>query len=289
MKHVLSFDVEHWYDGNLGRQWAWRPGPGDGRLEREVSDLLELLGEHRVRATFFILGEVAVSHPDVVRAIAAAGHEVACHGFNHTLIRENSPSQYGDDVKRARAVLQDLSGQAVAGFRAPTFSLDQRVPWAVAALLAAGFTYDSSVFPMRTPLYGEPDAPRQPFWLVGPGGERLLELPPAVARPAGVPLPYGGGVYWRVLPLWLLHRLLDAGPGWQVTYLHPWELNERPLALPRALPAWPRLYLRAGVAGARRKLQSLLQAHEFVPFAERLASLDLNALPTYALAGGAAA
>lgn len=117
MEHVLSFDVEHWYDGNLGREWAWRSGPGDGRLEWENDDLLSLLADSGVKATFFILGEVAVSHPDVVRRIAAAGHEIGCHAFDHTLVRDNEPEQYLADLKRARATLQDLSGQEVAGDR----------------------------------------------------------------------------------------------------------------------------------------------------------------------------
>lgn len=286
MSHILSFDVENWFDGNLHRQWTVRPDFTDNRVENELARVLELLDEAGTKATFFMLGSLVDSHPHLVRAVAAHGHEVACHAQEHLLLRESNRSRYLAGLRRARTRLQDLSGQSVAGHRAPSWSLDRGVPWAPEVILAAGFTYDSSIFPMRTPLYGEPSLPATPFWLTTPTGGRLLELPPAVWRYGPVSLPFGGGIYWRLLPLWLVLRLLRQAKTPQVTYLHPWELNQAAIALPPELPWLPRLALRHGVAGAEARLIKLLRAVPFVPFRAVLPTWQTQPdLPILALAG----
>lgn len=268
-RHILSFDVENWFDGNL-HQWEHPPARPDRRLPEEMSLLLDLLGQHGVRATFFVLGTVAEDHPEIVRRIAAAGHEVACHALTHDLVHSQAATQYLDRLRQCRALLQDLSGQPVVGHRAPSWSIDRRVPWATDVLLDAGFTYDSSIFPMRTPLYGEPTFPSTPYWLMGRAGRRLLELPPAVRRLGPLTLPYGGGFYWRALPLWLIRSLLAQAEGAQVTYLHPWELNASPIHLPEPVPLLARLVMRYGISRMQRRLDRLLHRFSFEPFASAL-------------------
>lgn len=266
-RHGLSIDVENWYDGNLHRRWTWRPSSPDRRVLVETHDVLDLLAQSGTKATFFVLGRVAAQHPNLVSEIAGQGHEVGCHSFDHVLLREYRPEQLLTDLRRARSLLQDLSGQPVDGYRAPTWSVDRRVPWSVKIIAEAGFSYDSSIFPLRTPFYGEPGLPNRPFWLAVPGGGRLLELPPAVRRFRSVGLPFGGGLYWRALPLGLILALLEGARIPQVTYLHPWELNPIPPPIPPATPWLPHLVLRWGTGGARGKLKRLLERLRFEPLA----------------------
>jgi polysaccharide deacetylase family protein (PEP-CTERM system associated) len=285
IRHGLSFDVEHWYDGNLHREWTGRFHP-DGRLPQEVDQVLDLLAQFSVTATFFILGQAAVDHPEVVRRIATAGHEVGCHAYDHRMLCEVTPDVYRAGVAKCRALLQDLTGQPVRGHRAPSWSLDRRVPWAIDVLLEAGFGYDSSIFPARTPLYGEPAAPIGPHWLSAPSGARILELPPAVLRAGPLALPYGGGAYWRLLPLWLIKLLLRRGRAPRVTYLHPWELNPVPAPVPADLPWFPRSVMHWGVQTAQGKLHGLLSAFSFVPMDQLIPDLEgRGPLPTYTLTG----
>jgi polysaccharide deacetylase family protein (PEP-CTERM system associated) len=276
--------VENWFDGNLHRRWTYQPERHDTRLLSETSALLELLEGYHVQATFFILGTVARDHADLVRRIAGAGHEIASHAWTHDVLRDSTPQRYLDGLHRSRAVLQDLSGQPVLGHRAPSWSIDRGVPWAIEALLEAGFAYDSSVFPMKTPLYGEPGFPTTPCWLAGRDGTRLLEFPPAVRRFGPLSVPFGGGLYWRLLPLWGVEYLLRHANTPAVTYLHPWELNAEPIALPPALPLMPRLALRYGVRTAGRRFAALLENHSFEPFRTALARWNqTDSLPIVSL------
>lgn len=284
-QHILSFDVENWFDGNLHRRWTHQPGRRDERLVSEVADLLDILERHRVTATFFILGTVATDHPDVVRRIAAAGHEVGSHSWTHEMIGSLTPERYLSGLVRSRKLLQDLSGQPILGHRAPSWSLDRRVAWAVDCLQTAGFTYDSSVFPMRTPLYGVSGFPTSPCWLAA-GGARMLEFPPAVRHFGPLPAPFGGGLYWRLLPAWSVKFLLGRATGPEVTYLHPWELNSDPLALPPDLPVIPRVALRYGVGRARQRLIDLLGTYSFGPFAPVIPLwTNMDGLPTVSWEG----
>nr|WP_280842909.1 polysaccharide deacetylase family protein [Pararoseomonas baculiformis] len=230
--------------------------------------LMDLLDESGARGTFFILGEVADSAPALVREIAARGHEVASHNQTHRSLEELGPSRLRQEAFRARARLQDLSGQAVPGFRAPYFSVTPRTEWAAEVLLEAGHSYSSSVLPARGFLHGHPGAPRQPFaWPCG-----LLELPAPVARLGPMHLPALGGMYLRYLPGFDLRRILPRleGPlAW--TYCHPYDIDaaepfhRRP---GHALAACVFLWANRGVSA--RRLRALLAGRASVPLAERL-------------------
>lgn len=261
--HALSFDIENWYDGTLHRD-DYR-GPMDERVVPETEWILQTLARSGTRATFFVLGRVALRQPGLVTAIANAGHEIASHGFDHRLIYHLRPAELLDELRRSRSLLQELSNQPVLGFRAPTWSLDQRsLSWAPEVIVRAGFRYDSSIFPMKTPFYGIAHTPRHPWRHRG----GLIELPPAVAGFGPLRIPFGGGIYWRLLPTGLISLLMNRSDGPAVFYLHPWELNPDPVPATQGIRPLARWVLRTGVGGAGRSLEKLLSGHRFAPIAE---------------------
>ena len=267
--HGLSFDVENWYDGNLHN--GPYLGPTDQRVRAETLHLLDVLQSLGVKATFFTLGKVARQYPELIRAIAAGGHEVACHGWDHSLVWRREPAALYQDLARARGVLQDLSGQAVAGFRAASWSINREaLAWVPPLLMRVGFQYDSSVFPAWTPLYGIAGAPRSPWWHDLGDGQRLAELPPAVTAGVGghFRLPFGGGVYWRALPQRLIRRLIARAAQPLVLYLHPWELN--PAGVPQgvSLGLLERLVVSHGVARCEESLRFVLRTFAVAPLRE---------------------
>jgi polysaccharide deacetylase family protein (PEP-CTERM system associated) len=186
--------------------------------------LLDVLEERAIRGTVFVVGELAGSHPELVRAAAAQGHEIGLHGHRHLPLPELGPAELGDDLRRGKAALEDLTGAPVVGFRAPYFSLTPQVPHVPDLLAEAGFTYSSSVLPATSPLYGWRGAPVTPFrW---PSG--VLELPVPVAAIAGRGLPFLGGVYLRLLPPPVVRAAL-ATAGRRLllwTYCHPYDFDD---------------------------------------------------------------
>jgi polysaccharide deacetylase family protein (PEP-CTERM system associated) len=191
-----------------------------------VDRALELFAAAGVKATFFTLGWVAERHPQVVRRIAEAGHEVASHGMRHVRVRAQTREEFRMDVATAKKLLEDVSGQAVRGYRAASWSIDERTPWAHRTLAEAGYEYSSSLFPIQHDHYGVPNAPTQPFYIDSAG---ILEIPATTTRLAGRNVPAAGGGYFRLLPLrasiWLMRRVLRAGTAPAVFYFHPWELD----------------------------------------------------------------
>jgi len=227
--NALTVDVEDYFQVSalapyIGReQW-------DGiacRVERNVDFILELFARFDARATFFTLGWVAQRYPALVRRIADAGHEVASHGFAHRRATEQSPAEFLEDIRLARALLEDIVGAPVVGYRAPSFSVGPANAWAFDCIAEAGYRYSSSVYPIRHDHYGVPDGSRFPYRSTG----SLMELPIATVRVCGSNWPAGGGGYFRLLPYrvsrWSLGRInaRDGQPA--VFYFHPWELDPR--------------------------------------------------------------
>jgi polysaccharide deacetylase family protein (PEP-CTERM system associated) len=200
----------------------------ESRVCRNTERLLSIFAEHHVLATFFVLGWVAERFPGLVRTIAGAGHEVASHGYAHRLVYEMTPSQFLDDLRRAKAAIEDACGRPVQGYRAPSYSITRQSLWALDILAAEGYLYDASVFPIHHDRYGIPDWPRSVSRIPRPGG-LLWELPGSTVRWAGMNLPIGGGGYFRWLPYaWTRTgiRYLNAREGQPVTfYVHPWEID----------------------------------------------------------------
>src|SRR5579863_8927844 len=167
------------------------------RVEGNVDRLLELFHEHGVRATFFVLGWIGERYPKLIRRIAAAKHEIASHGYHHTRADGQTRAGFQQDVQASKALLEDITGVSVIGYRAPSFSIVKSNLWAFEILDREGYAYSSSVYPIRHDLYGIPNAPRFPFY---PGGGRLLEIPLSTVTRAGLNLPCAGGGFFRLLP-----------------------------------------------------------------------------------------
>lgn len=274
--HALSVDVEDWFQvlnmaGVVDRaDWD--------RLELRCGDstrrLLDLLARHSARGTFFFLGWIAERLPDLVREVAAAGHEIGSHGYDHRLLDELGPQGFAEDLRRTAEVLRQITGARPKVFRACTWSVTARTPWAVDALLDSGIELDSSIFPVRHPDYGVPAAPASPYRLAAAAGE-LVEFPPLVLHALGRRWPVGGGGYLRLFPLLLLRRGLRQQerlgfPG--CVYVHPWEVDpgqpRRRLGLLRGFRHYVNLSSTLG------KLDRLLR--EF-PFAGLRAALESRA------------
>ena len=224
----MSVDVEDYFQvqafaGIVDRD-AWDSIPC--RVEANMDRLLTQFARAGVTATFFTLGWVAERYPEVVRRIVREGHELASHGYGHQLVHSLTPAQFREDLVRAKGVLESTGGVAVAGYRAPTFSIGPRNPWAFDVLEETGHRYSSSVYPVKHDLYGVPDAPRFPY---RPGAGALVEIPMTTLRLGGRNLPISGGGYFRLMPYLLFRTLLrrfhaaDNRPG--VFYFHPWEID----------------------------------------------------------------
>jgi polysaccharide deacetylase family protein (PEP-CTERM system associated) len=197
------------------------------RVEHNVARILGLLDDAGIHATFFTLGWIARRYPTMVRQIVAGGHELASHGDAHLRASDQTPAEFAHDVSTSKQVLEQISGQRISGYRAPSFSIGAGNLWTLDALLAAGYRYSSSIYPIRHDHYGMPNAPRFAFY---PNGEQgLLELPISTVRLLRRNLPAGGGGYFRLFPYALSRSLLrhinfhDRQAG--IFYFHPWELD----------------------------------------------------------------
>lgn len=253
----LSFDVEEYFHieaaAGVIRREEWNNWPS--RVERNVERILELLNRYRRRATFFVLGDVAAKHPQMVRRMAQEGHEIASHGMMHDRLHRLDARAFREEIEGCKKMLEDQSQQAVLGYRAPTFSLVPQTAWAIDVLAELGFVYDSSIFPVRHPWYGVPGAPREPFYVQGVGGARILEVPPLVWHVAGRNVAVAGGGYFRLLPAWFMRAGLrqaerEGRPA--VLYFHPWEFDPQMPRMPLSLTGRIRTYM-----GLRRSLARL--------------------------------
>lgn len=258
--NALTVDVEDYFQvqalaGAIDRA-TWEGWPR--RVEANTARLLDMFAAAGVHATFFTLGWVAERHGTLVRRIVAEGHELASHGYGHELIDRIGAAAFRADVVRARAILEDAAGVAVAGYRAPTFSLGTRTPWAHTILAEAGYRYSSSIYPVRHDLYGSPDAPRAPHEVAG---GRLWELPMTTLQLRGRNMPISGGGWFRLLPYAVyrlgLRRYLAAGDQPAIFYTHPWEFDP---GQPRVGGIGWRSRLRhyTGLASAEARLRRLV-------------------------------
>jgi polysaccharide deacetylase family protein (PEP-CTERM system associated) len=266
-QHALTIDVEDYFqvtalDKCVQRaDWSRLPS----RVLRNTCRVLDLLARTTTRATFFVLGWVAQHHPQVVREIQAAGHEIGSHSYWHHLVYTQTPAEFRSDLRRSRDVLEDLTGHKITHYRAPTFSITAQSLWALDILTEEGFTLDASIFPIRHDRYGIPDAPRQLHRRSTATGH-LWEFPPTVASFGRIRLPVGGGGYFRLMPLSLTRRLWrrcqreSLAP--RMFYFHPWEIDSE---LPRVagmsrLNAWRH---HVNVQATERKLETMLREFRF--------------------------
>jgi polysaccharide deacetylase family protein (PEP-CTERM system associated) len=225
----MTIDVEDYFQvsafaGAISRDsWPTR----ECRVEANIERILGILAAGNAKGTFFTLGWIAERYPQMVRRIVADGHELASHGYGHLRASDQTRAEFMDDISRSKTILEDLGGQAVLGYRAPSFSIGPGNLWALDALQEAGYRYSSSIYPIQHDHYGMPDAPRFAFHPNGSDG--LLEVPITTVRVGQRNLPAGGGGYFRLLPYALSRRLMrrvnreDGQPA--IFYFHPWELD----------------------------------------------------------------
>lgn len=267
MRNALSVDVEDWFQVGAFEttidKASW-----DGRLhrvERNTDAVLALFDEAGVRGTFFTLGWIAARYPALIRRIADAGHEIASHGWDHLRVFRMTPAQFADDLGRSRAAIEDAAGQAITGYRAPSFSIDLRTPWAHGVLAEAGYAYSSSVAPVVHDHYGWPEAPRFAFRPLA--DSNLLELPVTTVKVAGRNFAAGGGGFFRLFPYhlsrWAIREVNRNEKRPAVFYFHPWEIDpEQPRVAEAPLKSRLRHYTNLDkMAG---KLRKLLRDFEWV-------------------------
>jgi polysaccharide deacetylase family protein (PEP-CTERM system associated) len=272
VRHFFTVDVEEYFQVAALAPWApmQRWETFESRVEAQIARLLELLARHDARATFFTVGWVAERHPAMIRAIAAAGHELASHTWDHRKITEQTPAAFRESIRRTKQVLEDIGGHPVVGFRAPSYSIVRGTEWSLDLLLEEGHRYDSSLFPVRRRGYGYVGGLRDPYWVDRPAG-RIAEIPPATLRVGPMTLPAAGGAYFRLLPYALVRAALRSAESRSVPgtfYIHPWEYDPRQPRL--AVPMLTRLRHYGRLGGVWPRLERLLGEFRFSAIADAL-------------------
>ena|GEM_PF-22096 len=278
--NVFSVDVEDYFHvqafADRIRRDDW--GHYAPRVVRNTRTVLDLLDRHQTRATFFVLGWVADRHPDLVRDIRRAGHEIGCHSYWHRLVYEQTPDEFRDDLRLATDVLQQITGEAVTSYRAPSFSITERSLWALDVLIDEGYRIDSSIYPVHHDTYGMPGLNPAPHVLARPAG-RLIEFPPAVRRKWWFNIPVAGGGYFRLLPGRLsLHWLRNINRKEDrpvMFYIHPWELDPEQPRIKTSRKSRFRHYQNLHTTVP--KLERLLKAMAFQPLHDMLQHFDVAA------------
>ena len=224
--NALTIDVEDYFQVSAfaphipRSEWPIR----ECRVERNVDRILAMLDQNGTKATFFTLGWIAERYPELIRRIVAEGHELASHGYGHERASEQTAAAFFADINLAKLILEDLAGQEVKGYRAPSFSIGQNNLWAFDCLERAGYLYSSSIYPIRHDHYGMPDAPRHAHAVGG-----LLEVPATTLRFLNRNWPASGGGYFRLMPYglsrWMLRRVNHVDQLAAVFYFHPWEID----------------------------------------------------------------
>lgn len=269
MRHILSFDVEEhfqvsafWSDARR-RQWDRL----ESRVQQNTIRLAELLTQADTKATFFILGWVAERHPEMVKALAKQGHEIASHGYGHELVTSQTDREFRDDVRRSKHILEDLTGERVFGYRAPSFSITDRTPWALPILVEEGYLYDSSINArfQRSENVDKKSGMREVVTTAG----NIFEVPLPTASLCGIQLPIAAGGYFRLLPYFasrMFLRQLEKAGTQLVMYLHPWEIDPDQPRMNGRLVSKFRHYLN--LKKTEPRLQCLLRDFSFAPVVE---------------------
>jgi polysaccharide deacetylase family protein (PEP-CTERM system associated) len=270
--HVLSVDVEDYYmveafASSISRQ-DWDKWPS--RVVDSTRRTLELFDKHNVKATFFFVGWVAEKFPELVREVHSQGHELACHSYWHRTVYSLTPEEFRRDTRQAVRAIEDASGVGVRGYRAPSWSIVKHCTWALDILGEEGFTYDSSIYPIRHDLYGVPGAKRFPYIHKCANGSALEEFPPATVRILGQNFPGAGGGYLRIFPMaytrWMFRKFEEAYGERVIVYLHPWELDPGQPRISHTIKSRLRHY--TNLEEMKGRLDQILQMYQFGSFSE---------------------
>jgi polysaccharide deacetylase family protein (PEP-CTERM system associated) len=276
MKNALTIDLEEYFQihvlSRLIEPRTWENLPSS--VVENTRRILELLKGKGVSATFFCLGWIAEHHRDLIREIQECGHEIACHGYSHQAIYRQDRQEFRNDVTRAKGILEDITGERVLGYRAPTYSITEKTLWALDVLEELGFRYDSSIFPIYHDNYGIPGAPRFPHRIQG---STLVEFPITTIRLGPLNLPISGGGYFRLLP----YPLIKLGLGSMrsssipfIFYLHPWEINPETPFVP-GMNLFSRFRTYTGIQSAYQRFSQLIDDFPFAPVHEVLQEMGM--------------
>ncbi len=282
MVNALTIDVEDYFHvhafAGVVSPVDWDSYPS--RVERNTLRLLEILAKRSVRGTFFILGWVAERCHDLVKQILRAGHEIGCHGYAHRVIYAGNESDFRNDVRRAKHIIEDAAGIRVKSYRAPSYSITSETLWALEILAEEGFENDSSIFPVVHDTYGIPGAPRFPHVKELSSGKKLKEFPPSTVRLCGLNWPVAGGGYLRMFPYeitaWAIRRINRTEKQPAMVYLHPWEIDTEQ---PRIAAPWLSQFRHyQNLSTTEKKCARLLDEFSWAPMEELLCT-NGNAAP----------
>lgn len=275
--HAMTIDVEDYYHvaafGNVINPADWAQWPS--RVEHNTQRLLALFDEAGIQASFFVLGWVAERYPELIKTIAAQGHEIASHGYSHQLIYSQTQNTFRDETAKSKQILEDVIGMPVTGYRAASYSITQQSLWALDILGELDFTWDSSIFPVHHDRYGIAGSPRQPYVINTSGGQQITEFPLTTASVFGQSIPAAGGGYFRQYPYalsrWLFNRASANSTVPQIFYLHPWEIDPEQPRIPGA-SAFSRFRHYTNLHRCEARLKQLLADFNFTTVSNSLAN-----------------
>lgn len=279
--HAMTVDVEDYYHvaafGQVIRPDEWDQWPS--RVEANTDRLLQLFDDAGIHITFFILGWVADRYPALVKRIHQQGHEIASHGFSHQLIYRQTPDVFREETARSKDILEALTGEAILGYRAASYSITHKSLWALETLADLGFQWDSSIFPTRHDNYGIPGSPEEPYRLKTESGNVLTEFPLTTAKVFGQAIPAAGGGYFRQYPYALSRWLFDRASLNQtmprIFYLHPWEIDPQQPRVPNA--SWFSNFRHyTNLDKCLPRLERMLQDFKFGTISQSLGSVNIQ-------------
>ncbi len=291
MLNAMTVDVEDWFQVSVLRQAIsyedWQRQ--ESRILPNICRILKLFEEHDVTATFFVLGWIAERYPEIVRTILKYGHEIGSHGYAHQIIYEHPRDAFVADLDKSITILEEISGQKIIYYRAPSFSITRTTMWALEDLAERGIQYDSSIFPIKHDIGGMPHMPRKPFYVILESGRRLNEFPLSTLKLWGENLPVSGGGYLRLLPYWFIRTGItrnnkDGNPV--ILYFHPWELDPEQ---PRLELNWPSRFRHyTNLECMEERVKKLLTEFEFTSLGNLARQYEITRRwPDYANTNGA--
>ncbi|WP_373230223.1 XrtA system polysaccharide deacetylase [Cohnella sp.] len=264
MKNILTIDLEEWYHANYSEGLFDNSQQYETRVVRNTEILIDLFDAYNVKATFFTLGVIAEQFPELIRTLHARGHEIATHGYGHQLVYKQDKREFEEDLLKSISYIEKAIGDKPIGYRAPSWSVNEDTCWVYPILKKNGILYDSSIFPVKTFLYGFPGAPRFPFSIEF-GQDEILEFPMSTIKIGNQGIPFSGGFYFRFLPYPLIKmgfRQINRSGNPSMFYLHPREIDTEQPRLDN-LNRRDRFIHYFGLAGSQAKLEKLLADFDF--------------------------
>lgn len=285
MKNILTVDLEDWFSVEVlntviaPEQWSNL----ESVVERNTRKILDIFARHNVKATFFVLGWIADRYPELINDVSKAGHEIACHSFRHRMVSSLTPDEFKRDTEQAINAVVKACGLMPSGYRSPSWGMKRDMVWAYEILADFGFSWDSSIFPIKHDIYGEPAAPRTAFHVRLPSGRAMIEVPASTVVVLGRKLAIGGGGWLRQFPYWFTRwgiKRLNRNQVPAMIYFHPWELDRNLpgskfvfslLRNKTTMKNWVRQY--KNLITMETKIERLLTDFDFVPVSEYIASV----------------